>query len=248
MIFFFLLPTTKEASETISEPEMQVKLVNYLGNQTSISLKISGNYLLNGTSTNLVSNKTYMVKAENGNIGLYDGNIKIYTSSIISITPVNQNNRAVINDREYLGRFQFSVENSLYVRPVNNIYLEDYIKCVVPYEMYSSWPKEALKVQAVAARTYAYKRLNITIDDTTHYQAYGGTGRLYPDSNATLAVDETTGEILQYNGSVIQAFYSASNGGMTENNYNEFGSTLLPYLPIQKDDYDTNISWNVSNT
>jgi SpoIID/LytB domain protein len=238
-----LLPMRMEADGGMVEPELQVKLVNYLGNKTSISLRVSGSYSLEGTSTKLSSTKVYTVKAGQSNISLYDGNTRLITDDTVSITPDNSQNRAFINDRAYYGSFNFIVENG-YVRPINKIYLEDYLKSVVPAEMYASWDKEALKVQAVAARTYAYFRLGKVINDTTSYQVYGGASELHTNSSA--AVEETAGEILTYNGRAIDALFSASNGGMSENNHNEFGSPALPYFPIQRDNYDKKISWDIS--
>jgi SpoIID/LytB domain protein len=238
-----LLPMRMEADGSIEEPELQVKLVNYLGNHTSISLRVSGNYALDGTSTKLSSGITYTVKAEQSNISLYDGSRKLISAADVSITPDNEQNTAFINGREYYGSFTFIVESG-YVRPINNIYLEDYLKSVVPAEMYASWNKEALKVQAVAARTYAYYRLGKVINDTTSYQVYAGAERLHP--NSTAAVEETAGQIVTYNGRAIDALFSASNGGMTESNFNEYGSPPLPYFPVQRDDHDKKYPWDAS--
>ncbi|MEH7490678.1 SpoIID/LytB domain-containing protein [Neobacillus niacini] len=239
-----LLPMRMEAAEGMVEPELQVKLVNYLGNKTSINLRVSGSYSLNGTSTKLSSSKTYTVKAEQSKVSLYDGSTKLITGDNVSITPDKSENSAFINDRAYYGSFSFIVESGLYVRPINKIYLEEYLKSVVPAEMYASWDKEALKVQAVAARTYAYFRLGKVINDTTSYQVYGGANMLHP--NSTAAVEETAGQIVTYNGRAIDALFSASNGGMSESNFNEYGSPALPYFPIQRDDYDKKVAWNVS--
>ncbi|MEH7180566.1 SpoIID/LytB domain-containing protein [Neobacillus vireti] len=239
-----LMPMRMEAEDSMTEPELHVKLVNYLGNQTSISLRVSGSFSLDGTLTQLSSTKTYTVKAEQSKISLYEGSKKLITEADIAITPNSDQNSAFINGREYYGSFNFIVESGQYVRPINNVYLEDYLKSVVPVEMYASWDREALKVQAVAARTYAYYRLGKVINDTTSYQVYGGADTLHP--NSTAAVEETTGEIVTYNGRAIDALFSSSNGGMSESNHNEFGSPPLPYFPIQRDDYDKKVAWDVS--
>jgi SpoIID/LytB domain protein len=243
LLLLGLMPMRMEADGSMVEPELQVKLVNYLGNNTSISLRVSGSYSINGTSTKLSSTKTYTVKIEQSNMSLYDENAKLISAENISITPDNTQYSAFINGREYYGGFNFIVENG-YVRPINKVYLEEYLKSVVPVEMYASWDKEALKVQAVAARTYAYFRLGKVINDTTSYQVYGGASELHP--NSTAAVEETAGEIVTYNGLAIDALFSASNGGMSESNHNEFGSPALPYFPIQRDDYDKKSTWDFS--
>jgi SpoIID/LytB domain protein len=244
-ILLSLVPSKIEASVLTEEPKMQVKLVSYLGNKPSISLGVTGTYNVEGTSTQLTSDKKYTVKVEAGTyLSLFDGTSIIAAGDTIKISPVNEGDRALINNRPYLGSFDFTIENHLYVRPINKIGMEDYLKSVVPHEMYASWSREALKVQAVAARTYAYVRMNKIIDDSTTYQAYGGASNLHTNSNA--AVEETAGEILVYNGRPIEAVYSASNGGMTESNSNEWGGTQLPYLPVQKDEFDTQKKWNIT--
>ncbi|MBT2738107.1 SpoIID/LytB domain-containing protein [Bacillus sp. ISL-7] len=176
VIFLGIVPSYIGAAAIATEPQIQVKLVKYLGNQSSISLKIVGSYYLNGNSSDpLIPNTSYTVKVENGTLSLYDGNTTLVASGAdISITPVHHIDHAIINDREYIGGFRFTVENNQYVRPINTINLEDYVKSVVPSESFGSGPMEALKAQAVAARTYAYYRLNKTINDTTSYQVYGG--------------------------------------------------------------------------
>ena len=233
------------------EPQMQVKLVNYLANKTSISLKVTGTYYLNGTTTRLSAAKSYTLKVVNQKntdgsikpyIGLYDGVTRLAMKDNITIKTSSRNDTATLSNHTYLGNFNFSVDNGRYVGIINTIYLEDYLKCVVPSEMYASWNKEALKSQAVAARSYAYYRLNKVINDTTTYQFYDGTARLHP--NSTAATQETAGQIVTYNGNVIDTLFSASNGGMTESNYNEFGTPALPYFPVHRDSFDTKIMWN----
>ncbi|MED4224293.1 SpoIID/LytB domain-containing protein [Neobacillus cucumis] len=254
VIAFILLgfiPNPSAAAE--QEPQMQVKLVNYLANKTSIPVKLTGTYYLNGTTTKLSTAKTYTVKVitvkqSDGStkpyISLYDGTTKLSTKDNLSIKTSNRSDTATLDNHTYLGSFNFTVDSGKYVGVVNTIYMEDYIKCVVPAEMSGSWNKEALKAQAVAARTYAYYRLNKVINDTTSYQYYVGTAKLYP--NSTAATQETAGQIITYNGNAIDTLFSASNGGMTESNYNEFGTPALPYFPVHKDSFDTKIVWSTS--
>ncbi|WP_179195975.1 SpoIID/LytB domain-containing protein [Bacillus sp. OV166] len=237
-----MVPSNKKAETIATEPQVQVKLRNFLGNQSSISLNIEGSYYLNGDSTNLLtSDRGYSVKVENETLGLYDGSIELASGSELSITPVKSNDHAVINNREYAGSFLFTVEDKQYVRPINTINFEDYVKSVVPDEMPALWPMEALKAQAVSARTYAYFRLNQVINDTTTFQVYGGVTSLHPRSSE--AVDATEGEILTYGGNVIDAVFSASNGGKTEKLFNVWYPKSLPYFKVQTDEYDTTNTW-----
>lgn len=116
---------------------------------------------------------------------------------------------------------------------INNVDMEDYLKGVVPSEMPSSWEIEALKAQAIAARSYAIANLGkrgslgFDLKDTPEDQAYGGASA--ETSRTNNAVDETSGLVLTYNYKVISAFYSASAGGQTINAKEAWGSDL-PYI------------------
>ncbi|WP_223590160.1 SpoIID/LytB domain-containing protein [Neobacillus bataviensis] len=227
-----------------AEPIVKVKLINYLGNKSEITLKPNGDYLTSDQNIKLISGNSYLLKQENGKISLYKDGALLYSSNVLSANPVKPTSQLSINNRIYLGSFDFEVENNRYVRPINSVFMEDYLKGVVPIEMYPSWKVEALKTQAVAARTYAmsYSTRGV-IDDTIAYQVYGGYNWT---PNSTKAVDETKGQVAEYNGRLINAVYSASNGGRTENNANAWGTALVPYLPIKQDPYDPRTVWSFS--
>ncbi len=103
---------------------------------------------------------------------------------------------------------------------INELYLEDYLKKVVPSEMPSYYEKEALKAQAVCARTYAYMQLQSNtysqygahIDDSTNFQVYNN---IETDEKAAAAVEETYGKMLLYNGNPISAYYFSTSCGTT---------------------------------
>lgn len=113
---------------------------------------------------------------------------------------------------------------------INNIDLEDYLKGVVPSEMPSGWELEALKAQAIAARSYALanlgKRAGLGYDlkDTPEDQAYGGAS--VETNKTTEAVDGTRGLVLTYNAKVVPAYYSASAGGQTINAASVWGNDV----------------------
>lgn len=104
---------------------------------------------------------------------------------------------------------------------INEVPLEHYLYSVVPSEMPASWPLEALKSQAVAARTYAvsslgsYRSKGYDVVATTASQVYQGVKAESPLS--TQAVEQTSGEIMNYKGQPIRAYFHASSGGQTEN-------------------------------
>ncbi len=116
---------------------------------------------------------------------------------------------------------------------INKVPLEDYLYGVVPSEMPASWNIEALKTQAIAARTYAVAYIQKNINDTYHVEAtvqsqvYGGVKKETKNSN--LAVDQTKSEILVFAEKPIQAFYHSNSGGKTELAENVW-SLGLPYL------------------
>jgi SpoIID/LytB domain protein len=128
---------------------------------------------------------------------------------------------------------------------VNVVGLQGYLYSVVPREMPSNWPLEAMKAQAVAARGYAVRAARASwydIYDDTNDQVYGGldygSGE---DPGSTDAVKATRGEVLEYGGSVISAFFSSSNGGRTAASVDTWGGSL-DYLVSKRDDFDLNTS------
>ena len=123
---------------------------------------------------------------------------------------------------------------------INVLAIEDYLRGLG--EVPSSWPLEAIKAQIVAARCYALTHLGSTalydVDDTTQYQVYRGVDGESGSQNA--AVDHTAGQVLMYGGRVIEAFFSASDGGHTANVSDVFGGSLAtyPYLRGVLDPWD----------
>ena len=247
MLLISLLPAYEyivHASE--EEPQVHVKLKNYLGNKTQVSIKPTGIYKMGDQETTLSSNTAYTLKLEDSKLNLYlDGKL-IYSSSSFTLSSSSSDSYMTIDNRAYKGSFQFIVEavsGKNYIRPINTVGMEDYVKGVVPNEMYASWNIEALKAQAVAARTYSWNFDDKTIDDTTNYQVYGGymIGDYYNNSNK--AVADTTGQVLKYNNRLIDAVFSASNGGIVESAKNAWGNEHS-YLQSYIDPYDTSYNWN----
>jgi stage II sporulation protein D len=119
---------------------------------------------------------------------------------------------------------------------INEIYLEDYLKKVVPSEMPGSFELEALKAQAVCARTYAYTQMKSNryssygaqLDDSTNYQVYNNVD---PEPRAEQAVRDTYGKLLMYNGQPISAYYfSTSCGNTTDGSVWDMDPETVPYL------------------
>jgi len=146
-----------------------------------------------------------------------------------------------INDSYYRGYLDAHRRGNN-LTPVNVVNMEEYLFSVVPSEMPAGWHIEALKAQAVAARSYAYTRAGIHADQgfdlcsTDHCQVYWGMSR--EAESTTAAVLHTRGIKAYFNGEVINAVYSSSSGGITDDSENVW-ITAAPYLRGRSDLYDT---------
>ncbi|HOL85342.1 MAG TPA: SpoIID/LytB domain-containing protein, partial [Thermoclostridium caenicola] len=134
---------------------------------------------------------------------------------------------------------------------INIVNIEEYLYGVVPQEIEASAPMEAIKAQAVAARTYTYRNLGkyskwgFDLVDTASDQVYNGYDGEKQATNA--AVDQTRGKKILYEGSPISVHYFSSSGGMTEDSANVWG-TSLPYLKSVPDPYESGTSYNYTWT
>jgi stage II sporulation protein D len=126
---------------------------------------------------------------------------------------------------------------------INVVELEDYVRGVVSRESPASWPIEALKAQAVAARSYALSTAahgsTFDVFDDTRSQAYGGVAA--ETAKTDQAVSATHLQVVLYNGKVAQTFFFSTSGGHTENNEFSslgFGQPAIPYLRGVDDPYE----------
>lgn len=130
-------------------------------------------------------------------------------------------------------------DGGLYV--VNKVTLEGYVQGVVPNEMPSEWPAQALRAQAVAARSYGLATgvSGAPFDqyDDTRSQVYGGFSS--ETANTNQAAKATAGKVVKYGGKVATTFYFSTSGGRTENIEHVFiGSDPKPYLKSVKDPFE----------
>jgi len=196
--------------------------------------------------------RNYVVRRSGGNIVVRSlrGKRIARSSGVISVTGP-EGLVTVAGKGVYRDVIEYRPGLSGGVTAVNRVELENYIKGVVPLESPASWPIEALKAQAVAARSYALGTGGGPIFDhydTTASQVYGGYSAEQPSTNR--AVARTSGEVLRHNGKVIVAYFHSTSGGHTENNENIFtGSTPLPYIRGVSDPWDRHSPyhrWRVS--
>lgn len=134
------------------------------------------------------------------------------------------------------GRLHFIPETTTRSLCVNYVELEDYLKGVVPRESPSSWPVEALKAQAVAARSYAYddaanKRVLWCTTMSQVYNGHSRTGYLHEAASTNSAVAATKGKVVWYGSETkpVKTYFSSSSGGHTANIEDVWFSTPRPY-------------------
>ncbi|MDT7780897.1 MAG: stage sporulation protein, partial [Acidobacteriota bacterium] len=140
------------------------------------------------------------------------------------------------NEKPYRGRLEVFANTKGALTVVNVVTLEDYVRGVVPNELSpGGYPElEALKAQAVAARTYAVSNLGrfaaegFDLTPDTRSQVYGGRSTEHPLTDR--AVLETRGRIATYKGVPINALYTSTCGGRTEDAEHIFGGASVPYL------------------
>jgi stage II sporulation protein D len=131
---------------------------------------------------------------------------------------------------------------------INELPLEDYVKGVVPSEMSAAWHPEALKVQAIATRTYAlYKmrqnaRKDFDVVSSIKDQVYLYRGRAAAGAPAARAVDDTRDQVLAYRDEPILAVFSSTAAGQTEDAWNVW-AVDMPYLKGVECPFDLNSPW-----
>jgi len=144
-----------------------------------------------------------------------------------------------LDGKEYRGRLLLSSDGKK-LQVVDVVGLEAYLKGVVPAEMPSGWPPEALKAQAVAARSYTLANLHKGTDfdlySDTRDQVYGGIAA--ESQAASDAITATKGQVVLWNGKVADTLFFSTSGGRTASAADATG-TAVPYLVSVTDPYDT---------
>ncbi|RMG04277.1 MAG: SpoIID/LytB domain-containing protein [Nitrospirae bacterium] len=150
----------------------------------------------------------------------------------------------LVSGTKYRGHIEvWKGKRGLYL--INELPLEDYVRSVVISEVAEDWEMEALKAQAVIARTYALKHLGknngslYDLTSSTLHQLYRGDNF---DTRVAYAVMKTEGEVLTYNGELIEAFYHSTCGGKTELPEEVFGKSY-PYLKSVSSDCSNSPYW-----
>lgn len=230
-----------------------------LGDLSGMQLTLSGEYRL-GESMRFDRGTRLAFAAANGEIYLAaEGFVmKVGTEAVLTRCAGEDGgeNGLYIYESEkdtlYEGDLRILCDGDV-LRCVLTISMEDYLRGVVAYEMSDSFPLEALKAQAVAARTYAMSKKAARADaeydvtDTTSDQVYKGADGEYV--NVAQAVEETRGVVGTYQGSYAGCYYTASNGGQVATpNQIWGGDGDYGYIQQKDDPYDLENSRSMVNS
>lgn len=242
--------TTAHPAATPVDSEIRVWLQS-LGTRSALGMSFDCPYTLSGDiQLQLSPGAEIQLGLSEGGIALRVGGAVLSLGNEILLIrhadAAGEATGAYIHESEkdtlYCGDISISVyEGSL--RVIVSLTVEDYLLGVLPYEMSDTFPIEALKAQAVAARTYAMQRRARNperayhVSDTANDQVYKGLDtRFVPTAQA---VSETRGIVGLYNGAYAETFFSASNGGQTALATDVWSDTGdFGYLDIRDDPYD----------
>ncbi len=230
--------------------------------------------ILNDSSYQNTTHKKVSISSTNGftlndkqyksgeSIEINEDNFKNYIKDdYVKIEPVD-NGKIIINSIQRANGYSPAYRGFIEVckvsggfNVISDVSMDEYLYQVVPSEMPSSYGVEASKVQAICARTYAYKqyykgafeKLGANVDDSTSCQVYNNIG---DNETSISAVDETTKQIIVKDSQPIDAFffstsggYTASSGDVWASNIDYFPSSSEPYLTAQSQHNETDVDF-----
>jgi len=161
--------------------------------------------------------------------------------SNVKIKPA-ENSLIKIDKKGYRGSIEILRDDKVGLLVINELDVEEYLKGVLNEEISAKWHPEAIKAQAVVARTYAlYQKENrkdnpYHMEATTTDQVYGGARR--EDERTNKAAKDTQGIVLTYEGKLAKVFYHSISGGITEDVTDVWGGEGNNYLKSKKCDFD----------
>ena len=215
---------------------------NYTSSANANAAKRSSAHTSNSGTGNTIT-----VARTGTNVVLFEFDNTGNTSKLFGVRPLGGSGLSThFRGYRYYGGFRYERRVNSAMTVVNIVNLEDYVKGVIPYEMSPSWPLEALKAQALCARTYAISMLNkhsshgFDLCTEMDCQVYRGRGSASTTSDN--AVNQTAGLFITYNGNLCETYYASSHGGGSENNENIWVGTARPYLRGVLDSYEEDIN------
>ena len=256
LLSIFLLPANLYAFQQDKEP-VRVRLLRDISPRTIVISSSDTANLYSGDPTNPIAelrgrekitlttsnNQVYLRLPEGG---IYARSLIIAQQPEAEVTIEVAEGSAIISPRMYKGALMIQVDPSTpsTLSIVNEVELDDYVEGVLASE-FNFNELEASKALAVSIRTLAYRTMenqhgpDYAIPDNELLQVYKGAGSV---TNTVMeAVEQTRGEVLKFNGELVEAVYFASSGGHTANNEDVWNaSRILPYLRGKDDPYDFN--------
>ena len=238
------------AAENAETPLLRV-LLRRLEIGSRLILRTNGPYLLespNVSVINISGDTSLSIELRDQELVLFlpDASVALGKSAKLTRANSSQSSPSLQiqnSSGSYPGDLSLSVADDQ-IRAVLNITLEDYVLGVVPNEMSDSFPLEALKAQAVCARTYALRKIGGSgswdVVDTTNDQVFRGISA--SNKNSARAVSETSGLVLMKGSRLVECYYSASNGGQTELPANVWGGSDYTDCYAMLDD-----PWDIAN-
>ncbi|MFA6636242.1 MAG: SpoIID/LytB domain-containing protein [Candidatus Omnitrophota bacterium] len=216
VVFFYIRPSSKQ---TFPEDSSIIR-VRIARHAVSADIHSSGICRI----IDPLSGKVILAEADirkDSEIKISGGKIlaagKVFKERVIRISP-GKRSGFYFNGTEYRGELDITLKGQHFYA-VNRVGLEDYLKGVIPREVYNFWPMSVLKAQAVASRSYALfesrrrKKREYDLTSDTLTQVYGG--RSAERARTTNAVVSTRGEVLNAGGELIPGYFHASCGGHT---------------------------------
>ena len=225
-----LFSINMEAKTTNSTTDIKVALTS-LKNST-VKIKVPSGMIVILDDVDIDYSYDEIELTSNGNKIKYKGNsyTKISIEKFNDQEQVNVSNKVI--NHNYRGKISLFVQNNQII-PVNEVPLEEYLYGVLPGEIGTSFPEEALKAQAVISRSYVLyskknnKNVNFDVYDSVMSQVYLGYD--YESKKLNMIVDSTKDKVITYNEKIINAVFHSDSGGKTVNNEDARGGQPLPY-------------------
>ena len=226
-----LFSINMEAKTTNSTTDIKVALTS-LKNST-VKIKAPSGMIVILDDVDIDYSYDEIELTANGTKIKYKGNsyTKISIEKFNDQEQVNVSNKVI--NHNYRGKISLFVQNNQII-PVNEVPLEEYLYGVLPGEIGTSFPEEALKAQAVISRSYVLyskknnKNVNFDVYDSVMSQVYLGYD--YESKKLNTIVDSTKDKVITYNEKIINAVFHSDSGGKTVNNEDAWGGQPLPYL------------------
>lgn len=255
MIALVISLTAITASADVTIPS-RVRVGIYFGSGALAEAKVSApGGVMVVTDTQSVWMASASAVLSNGTFTVTGGEAPLYDASK-KITVMSTGGFLEIGGKKYRGDIEL-VQNGSKITVVNYLDIEEYLYGVVPLEMSTGWQVEALKAQAVCARTYVAKSMGkymsqgFDVYNTTMSQVYGGVN--VEKDDCTRAVDETRGMVITYNGQLIDAVYCSSMPYGQSHNVKDVWGSNVGYLKGSKDFglfevFPNGYTWNATFT